>query len=138
MGGKSILQQFHDAAKLHPDLGKFAVAPKLDVQEGIQAARKTFQLCRFHKTKCDIGLQLLRHYHREWDADKKMYLDTPVHDFSSHCADAMRTMALTWKASKIEAPPEPTTHPIPVTPLRWGQIRQAHFDKMQALREGYL
>lgn len=81
MGGKSILQQFTDAAKLHPALGSFAVAPKLDIQEGIAAARKTFQVCRFHKTKCDLGLQALRHYHREWDSDKKIYLDHPVHDW---------------------------------------------------------
>lgn len=85
MGGKSILQQFHDAAKLHPELGGFAIAPKLDVQEGIQAARKTFQLTRFHETNCDGGLQALRHYHREWDPERKMFLDSPVHDWSSHC-----------------------------------------------------
>lgn len=86
MGGKSILQQFMDAKdvilKTHRiGLGSFAIAPRLDVQEGIQAARKTFQSCRFHATKCDLGLQALRHYHREWDADKKLYTDTPVHDW---------------------------------------------------------
>lgn len=137
MGGKSILQQFQDAAKLHPALGKFAIAPKLDVQEGIQAARKTFQDCRFHKTKCDLGLQALRNYHREWDPERKMYLDTPVHDWSSHCADAFRTMALTWKASKIETPEE-QNKPIETRGITYGQMRQQHFEQRRAMREGYL
>lgn len=96
MGGKSILQQLQDAAKRHPELGKFAVAPKLDVQEGIQAARKTFQSCRFHATKCELGLQALRHYHREWDAEKKMYLDTPVHDWCLAKGTQVLT-AMGWK-----------------------------------------
>lgn len=134
MGGKSILQQFHDAAKLHPALGQFAIAPKLDVQEGIQAGRKTFQLCRFHKTNCDLGLQALRHYHREWDSEKKMFLDSPVHDWASHPADAWRTMALTWKFSQGEAP-EPMNQPISTAPYRWGDLRKAHFERMAQMRD---
>jgi hypothetical protein len=27
----------------------------------------------------------LRHYHREWDPERKMFLDSPVHDWSSDC-----------------------------------------------------
>lgn len=137
MGGKSILQQFQDAAKKHPELGTFRVAPKLDVQEGIQAARKTLQICRFHKTRCEIGLSMLRHYHREWDPDLRKFADTPKHDFASHGADAFRTMALTWKASKIESP-ETERLPIEAKPILWGDVRKAHFERMQALREGYL
>lgn len=137
MGGKSILQQFHDAAKLHPTLGTFQIAPKLDVQEGIQAARKTFQDCRFHATKCDIGLQHLRHYHREWDAEKKIYSDVPVHDFSSHSADAFRTMAVTWKASKIIVP-DPVNVPIVTRMPTFGEAKKYHFERVRALREGYL
>lgn len=137
MGGKSILQQFQDAAKKHPELGKFAIAPKLDVQEGIQAVRKTMQICRYHATRCDLGLQALRHYHREWDPERKMYLDTPVHDWSSHCADAKRTMALTWKASKVTVP-EAVDKPISTAGWTWGQAVKDHFDRRKAMREGYL
>ena len=134
MGGKSILQQFQDAAKLHQTLGKFAIAPKLDVQEGIQAARKTFQSCRFHKTKCDLGLQALRHYHREWDPERKIYLDTPVHDWSSHPADGWRTMALTWKAAKLTVP-EPVNQPISTRGWTFGEAKKYHFEQRRALRE---
>lgn len=137
MGGKSILQQLHDAAYLHPELGQFAVAPRLDIQEGIAAARKTFQRCRFHQTNCDLGLQALRHYHREWDPDLKKYTDIPVHDWSSHPADAWRTVALTWQPSRLTVPEQPD-QPIVATPLTFGQALKYHFQRRQAMREGDL
>lgn len=134
MGGKSILQQLQDAAKIHPELGTFQIAPRLDVQEGIQAARKTLQSCRFHATRCAAGLDLLRVYHREWDAEKRMYRDTPEHDYSSHCADAFRTLALTWKASKLTAP-DPGPQPIAVRGWTWGEATKAHFESRRRIRE---
>jgi len=137
MGGKSILQQFQDAAKLHPALGRFAIAPKLDIQEGIVAARKTFASCRFHKTRCDLGLQALRHYHREWDSEKKIYLDHPVHDWSSHCADAWRTVGLTWKPSKLSTP-DPGNQPISTAGWTWKQALDHHLRRRKAAREGTL
>ena len=103
-GGKSILQQFHDAAKKNPELGKFAIAPRLDRQEGIQAARKTFPYCRFHSIRCADGLENLKSYHREWDAEKKIFLDNPLHDFSSHSADSWRTLSTTWKFTNPKQP----------------------------------
>ena len=99
-GGKSILQQLEDAAKREPTLGRFAIGPRLDRQEGIQAARATFPHCRFHRTKTEKGRRSLRHYHRAWDEEKKIFLDVPVHDWSSHDADAFRGLALSWKAQR--------------------------------------
>ena len=139
MGGKSILQQFVDAQKeilrLHQvNLGTFAIAPKLDVQEGIQAARKTFQTCRFHATKCDLGIQALRHYHREWDPELKKYTDVPVHDWSSHPADAWRTVGLTWRPAKLTVP---ALVPQPISTRGWtfGEAKKHHFEKRRQLRE---
>ena len=106
-GGKSILQQFHDAAKLHPELGRFVIGPRLDRQEGIQAARKTFPYCRFHETRCEKGINSLRHYHREWDPEKKVFTTEPAHDWSSHDSDAFRYLSLSWKfrdATKADSP----------------------------------
>lgn len=104
-GGKSILQQCQDAAKLNSSLGKFAIGKRLDLQEGIQAARKTFPLCRFHKTRTEKGVNSLRQYHREWDDELKVFKDTPEHDWSSHDADAFRYLSLSWKQVP-NAPPE--------------------------------
>lgn len=134
MGGKSILQQFHDARLRHPTLGTFAIVPKLDIQEGIQAARKTFQHVRFHQTRCALGLQALRHYHRTWDAEKKMYQDHPVHDWSSHGADAWRYLSLSWRPSKAH-----TSQDVPWTPSlagpTWGSLVKKHLDQKRCERE---
>ena len=106
-GGKSILQQCHDAAGTNPKLGRFTIGKRLDVQEGIQAARKTFPYCRFHQTRTAKGLNSLRQYHREWDDEKKVFRDVPEHDWASHDADAFRGLALSWKFAKpgqVESP----------------------------------
>jgi hypothetical protein len=138
MGGKSILQQFQDAAEKHPAIGKFAIVPRLDVQEGIQAARKTFQHCRFHKTNTEVGLGCLRHYHREWDPELKKYNDNPVHDWSSHGADAFRYLSLSWKTSKAQIPEPPLIDQMmngnPIKE-RWGSFIKRHLERKRAQRE---
>lgn len=134
MGGKSILQQFQDARRLHPTLGTFAIVPKLDVQEGIQAARKTFQCTRFHKTRCELGLQTLRHYHREWDPEKKIYTDHPVHDWSSHGADAWRYLSLSWRPAKAAVVPEGPWTPDVRRPT-WGSLVKSHLEQKRRQRE---
>ena len=141
-GGKSILQQFQDAAKRYPELGRFAIVPRLDVQEGIQAARSTFPLCRFDQTRCEKGLASLRHYHREWDDEKKMFIDHPLHDWSSHDADAFRYLALSWKYSRpkeaLDMSPAAVTerllknNPVGMT---MGALREQHFKKRRQVRE---
>lgn len=132
-GGKSILQQFHDAAKRYPQLGRFAIVAKLDRQEGIQAARKTFPLCRFHKTNCEVGLEALRHYHREWDPELKKYTDNPVHDWSSDHADAWRMLSLSWKLKDAKQPNSPlvdTSVRSRVLPNSYGELKQRHMKRM--------
>jgi phage terminase large subunit len=106
-GGKSILQQFHDLAKLSPSLGRFAIVSRLDTQEGVQAARRTFPYCRFHATRCAEGINALRHYHREWDTELKKFNDAAVHDWSSHPSDAFRYLSLSWKFIKPKCPESP-------------------------------
>lgn len=137
-GGKSILQQFKDAADKHPELGRFAICPRLDRQEGIQAGRATFPHCRFHKTRCANGLESLRHYHREWDAEAKIFLDIPNHDWASHDADSWRTLSLTWKFVKPKQPDSPLTDRLqagnPATQT-FGQLKESHFRKRRSARE---
>ncbi len=137
-GGKSILQQFQEAARLYPELGRFAIVPRLDVQEGIQAARKTFPLCRFDKTHCAKGLESLRNYHRQWDEEKRMFLDHPQHDWSSHDADAFRYLSLSWKYSQPEALPLSWNEKIALNNFdqtTMGQLRERHFEQRRRERE---
>lgn len=66
------------------------IAPKLSVQEGIDAARVMLSRCYFDQTKCSGGLHALRQYRREYDRKNGIWLSTPRHDQFSHAADAFR------------------------------------------------
>ena len=137
-GAGSMLQQMTEAVRRNPKLGSFAIAPKLDRQEGIQAARKTFPLCRFHDTRLETGLRSLRHYHRKWDEDKRMFVDDPVHDWASHDADAFRVLATTWKfvaPSPSEMPLHEQLLAASITQQTFGQMKDAHLKKKRLARE---
>ena len=73
------------------------VTPQQDVADGINATRLIIPRCWFDETKCARGLKALRNYRREYDDDKKVYKKTPLHDWSSHAADAFRTGAMGGK-----------------------------------------
>jgi hypothetical protein len=109
-GGRSIIEQ------LVPQLGgvsKLAIVPSLSVQDGIQATRLMLPRVWFDKTNCGEAVEVLKQYQREWDDDKKAFREKPRHDFSSHCADAFRMLALSWQETKAE---EPKTLPkFPIT-----------------------
>jgi hypothetical protein len=136
-GGKSILQQCQDAAKQTPALGVFQIGKRLDIQEGIQAARKTFPVCRFHATRCAKGLDALRQYHREWDLEKKVFRDSPEHDWSSHSSDAFRYLSLSWSVAKTR-PAERTLEERLLmgnpTTQTLTHLRNAHFARRRADR----
>jgi hypothetical protein len=43
---------------------------------------------RFDAARCRVGLKALWHYRREWNAAAEVFRPNPVHDWSSHAADA--------------------------------------------------
>lgn len=139
-GGKSIFQQFHEFNHDHQDkLGRFAIAPRLDVQEGIQAARATFPLCRFDGDKCEIGIDHLKAYRREYDEENNVFSSAPKHDGASHAADAMRYVSVTWRKSAVvadEISPHAQMMAKNVVGLTFGQLKTDHFRKMRSLRSG--
>jgi hypothetical protein len=102
--------------------------PELSLQDGIQALRMAFPRMWFDKTQCAEGIEALKLYRREWDSDKKVFRDKPLHDWTSHAADAARYMAIAWQA---ERPAE--TEPGPVWAARGlpdGTIRTATLDQL--------
>lgn len=101
-GGKSIIEQL---AKL-VGLGSMKIAYNLSVEDGIQAARVMFRRTWFDIGNCEDGIEALRQYQREWDDDKKMFKDKPLHNWTSHAADAFRYLAVVWKHEAKESKPE--------------------------------
>jgi len=101
--GKSRLET---AKKLGIDFEPVRLLP---IQDGIDASRNILNRCWFDKDKCEKGLNALRSYHKEWDEDNQVFKLKPLHDWSSHGADAFRTFAVGYRdIIKIqESPPNP-------------------------------
>lgn len=77
------------------DLGiKFRVIPNLRIEDGIEAVRTILPRCYFDEDKCSHLIEALRQYRKDFDEKNKCFKDRPLHDWSSHPADAMRYLAL--------------------------------------------
>lgn len=70
---------------------KFEVAPRLPVDDGINAVRLTIPKCWFDAERCRQGIEALRLYRKDYDEKMKVFRDRPRHDWASHSADAFRT-----------------------------------------------
>lgn len=75
----------------------FRVVRKLTIEDGIHAARAILPKCYFEKTNTKDGLQALRRYRKEFDEKKGIYKPHPLHDWSSHYADAFRYFAIAFR-----------------------------------------
>ncbi len=93
--GRSIVEQFISGG-IRPK-----IVAKLDLLDGIQAARQIFPKLAFDKEGCKDGLLALHSYRRTWNADRNEYSAKPLHDWSSNFADSFRYFAL---VAKLEDP----------------------------------
>lgn len=90
---------------------KVRIAPKLHIHSRINAARAVLSNCWFDADKCKDGLMALRYY--EWGAPTKANVPAPegrasgivrtepVHNWASHGADALCTMAVSIKTPLV-------------------------------------
>jgi len=94
-------------------LGLRNVVPgaQLKVEDGINAVRQLLPKCVFDYENCKRGLDCLRQYRREWDDKARTYKQKPLHDWTSHGADAFRELAvnllpvhLEWEEDDYESP----------------------------------
>lgn len=74
----------------------FEVVPNLSRQEGIDAGRRMFAKLYIDKTKCSDFIDAIPQYTHEWDEEKKIFKDTPLHDWTSHYADEHRYASLVY------------------------------------------
>ena len=73
------------------------IPTNVDVMGGIENSREMLQYCWFDEVKTDKGRKCLENYKKEWDEKHSCYKSQPLHDWSSHGADAFRTAAQAWK-----------------------------------------
>jgi len=83
----------------------FRIVPQIGIEDGIHAARMLFPRCWFDETRCSAGLEALQHYKRDYNTRLHEFKATPVHDWSSHAADAWRYLAVSQQTPKEKVKP---------------------------------
>jgi phage terminase large subunit len=63
------------------------------IDDGIAAVRNLLPTCWFDATKCAHGIEALKQYRCEYDEERKIFSNKPLHDWTSHAADAFRYLA---------------------------------------------
>ena len=75
-------------------LANVRIVPRtVDVWYGINHAKQMFQSLEFREAECAGGIEALEAYHTKEVVAGALSTNDPVHDWSSHTADALRTMA---------------------------------------------
>jgi hypothetical protein len=90
---------------------KVTVCPNIPIADGIQAVRMLLPTTWFDKTKCKEGVEALRMYRREYDDKRQEFKVHPLHDWTSHYADAFRYFAVGHQ--------ERTASRLPKRDTRW-------------------
>jgi hypothetical protein len=103
--GKSRMEMLEDSGL------EVKIAPRMGLDDGIQAVRRLLPRCWFNVPKVQIGLNCLRNYRRDYDEKRKIFYERPLHDWSSHGSDSFRYLALgldeghsTWSKPINSAP----------------------------------
>jgi hypothetical protein len=86
--GKSRMEMLEEAGL------EIKIAPRLSLDDGIQAVRRMLTRCWFNMPKVETGLNCLRNYRREYDEKRKIFYERPLHDWSSHGSDSFRYLAI--------------------------------------------
>lgn len=76
------------------------IAPQLMVDDGIQAVRSLIPRCWFDEEKCSRGIDCLSQYRRDYNEQSMAFKGRPLHDWTSHGADAFRYLAVGYKPAK--------------------------------------
>lgn len=82
------------------------LVPNAGLMDGINALRQSLPRMVFHPD-CTAGIEALEQYRREWDDEKRTFRASPLHDWTSHYADAARYLALAWRSEKPVIAPGP-------------------------------
>lgn len=70
--------------------------------DGIEVVRSFLSRCWFDAKKCERGIQCLKNYRKEFDTKRKVFRNSPDHDWSSNGADAFRYLAQSWRRENGE------------------------------------
>lgn len=83
---------------------KVQIVPKMPLDQGINQGRLAIARAVFDAERCDPGLEALTYY--RWDYNDRLaeFKTKPIHDWSSHAADAWRYLAISLKVNAVQKP----------------------------------
>lgn len=87
--GRSRLESFQELG-----VTNYRIAPKLEIDDGIQAVRTLFPRFWMDSEGCKWALNALYSYRKEYDEKRKIFRSQPLHDWASTCADSLRAFAV--------------------------------------------
>lgn len=97
------------------------VGRALPVTDGINAAKMLLPRCWFDAEKTAVGRRWLRLYRREWIEERGVWSAQPLHDASSHAADAFREGAINAREPRDPNAPPPRQQAVAdYDPHAWG------------------
>ena len=76
--------------------------PRANVEDGIAAVRALLPRCAFDAGMTLTGVSAMALYHREYDERQQIFRQKPKHDWTSHSADAFRSLAMGLRRFGIE------------------------------------
>jgi phage terminase large subunit len=92
---RTIEQQMRDSGR------EVRIVPKVFVVDGINALRTIFPRCWFDSERCADGINALRRYRYGVHPETGQYTREPLHDESSHAADALRYFATAMEEGNV-------------------------------------
>lgn len=101
-----------------------SVVPKLGVEEGIAAVRSILPRCWFDADKCARGIKGLRNYRVEYDPKAATFRSKPLHDWTSHPADAFRYLAIGLKGAEKRLKPRHPQRTRTNNSMKWLRRRR--------------
>lgn len=75
----------------------FTIAPQVEVIDGIEAVRASFNKIWIDDYNCSVLLKALENYRYEWDPHKSVYKTKPLHNWASHACFTADTEVITSK-----------------------------------------
>lgn len=98
-GAKHTRWDLLKAHKRRPKLVK-----RIAVADGIHAGREAIKVAVFDKDRCELGIDGLKNYRREWDDELKTFRENPVKDWAEHIGSSWRYLGLAWRDAIVHKP----------------------------------
>ena len=80
---------------------EFEIAPNWALADGIEAVRNILKHLWLDAGECARVLECLVNYSFGYDDKNRSFKTVPKHDWTSHCVDQIRMLAVTWDRTRV-------------------------------------